>query len=419
MSIEPVVREPVETPGGYRWVVLAVGTLGVFAALGLARFGYSTVLEPMQQELRFGNTAAGALASANLTGYLLLAVIGGALASRFGTRLVAVAGLAVVGVSMLLTSTAGSFAAICCWRAVTGVGSGAANVAIMGMWPAWFPARLRGRAAGVAVAGSSLAMMLTGVTVPGILQAAPAGGWRTCWLLFGLAALAVTALTWIFLRNRPAGAAPFAAAAPRWGSVYRSPAVWHLGAIYTAFGFSYIIYLTFFVKYLVAERDYSKPDALWLFFLMGACSVFCGVIWGAVSDYFGRRTALTLVFLVHAAAFALFALSPTPGGLLASAVLFGFSAWSVPAIMAAACGDVLGARLSAAGLGFITLFFGIGQAAAPSVAGALADSTGSFGIAFLLAAVIALAGAGGSLLLPKGLSPTERESRHHPDQRMY
>jgi MFS family permease len=61
--------------------------------------------------------------------------------------------------------------------------------------------------------------------------------------------------------------------------------------------------------------------------------------------------------------------------------------------MAATCGDVLGAKLAPAGLGFITLFFGIGQATAPSMAGALADKFGSFSHAFLLAAGVALVGA--------------------------
>jgi len=132
---------------------------------------------------------------------------------------------------------------------------------------------------------------------------------------------------------------------------------------------------------------------------MGWVSLVCGLLWGTVSDLIGRRRALIIVFLIHAAAFSLFALWRTPSGFTLSAVLFGLSAWSIPAIMAAACGDVLGPRLAPAALGLITLLFGIGQAVAPSIAGAMADASGSFVTALLLAAGVALLGAVGAFLL--------------------
>lgn len=52
-----------------------------------------------------------------------------------------------------------------------------------------------------------------------------------------------------------------------------------------------------------------------------------------------------------------------------------------------------------AALGFVTLFFGLGQAAGPAVTGGLADATASFAPAFLLAAGVAFLGGIGSLLL--------------------
>ena len=136
--------------------------------------------------------------------------------------------------------------------------------------------------------------------------------------------------------------------------------------------------------------------------LMGWVSLLCGLIWGGLSDTIGRRRALVLVYLIHALAFGMFALWRTPTGFSLSAILYGLTAWSIPAIMAATCGDVLGPRMAPAALGFITLFFGIGQAIAPSVAGAIADAVGSFVPALLLAAVVALVGAGGALLLRSG-----------------
>jgi len=216
---------------------------------------------------------------------------------------------------------------------------------------------------------------------------------------------------YLLLRNRPSekGLKPLGADAgepatgPRakalqWGRVYRSGAVWHLGLVYVAFGFSYIIYMTFFAKRLIAEGGYAPGAAGRLFMTMGWFSLLCG-IWGMVSDVIGRKRALIIVYLIHTIAFSLFALWPAPPGFTLSAILFGLSAWSIPAIMAATCGDVLGPELAPAALGFITLFFGIGQAIGPIAAGAIADAVSSFSPTFLLAAGIALLGALGAFLL--------------------
>ncbi len=396
----------------YAWIILVVGTLVVFGSLGLARFGYTLVLPEMQAELRLNNTQAGGLATANLVGYLALAVAGGALASRYGPRKVIAGGLALAALGMLLTGLAGSFTATMAWRALTGVGSGASNVPVMGLLAAWFAQRRRGLAAGIGVTGSSFAIIVLGPLVPRMLASYGQSGWRVCWFLFAAATLGLAILSLAALRNRPSevGLRPLGSTGGgepassvhqglQWSTVYRSGTVWHVGLIYVAFGFSYIIYMTFFTKYLTTEGEYTPASAGRLFMLMGWMSLLCGLVWGWVSDVIGRKGALIIVYLIHAVAFGLFALWPSPAGFTLSAVLFGLSAWSIPAIMAATCGDLLGPRLAPAGLGFVTLFFGVGQAAGPSAAGAVADATGSLSLAFVLAAVVALLGALGTLML--------------------
>jgi predicted MFS family arabinose efflux permease len=382
----------------YRWTILILGTAAVFGALGLARFGYSAMLPAMQRGLDMSNTQAGIMATANLAGYLVLSVVGGALASRFGARLVVSLGLLVCGAGMLLTGMSGAFTTAVFWRVITGFGSGAANIGAMGMWATWFDSKRRGMAAGIAVTGSSFALIFTGPMAPYLINSIGRNGWRACWYVFGAITLALAALCAVALKNRPATAVPTVEKSEGqsgrgWAGVYGSWPVWHLGLVYIAFGFSYIIYMTFFVKYLAAEQGYTRQAAGNLFMLMGICSLACGLLWGGLSDRIGRKQTLVIIYLVQCTAFAIFGLWHTHVGLALSAVLFGLTAWSIPAIMAATCGDVLGPKLAPAGLGFITLFFGIGQATAPSVAGALADKLGSFSPAFILAAGVALAGA--------------------------
>lgn len=397
----------------YGWVTLGMCTLAVFGSLGLARFGYSIILPSMQKGLSLDNTQAGALATFNLIGYVALAAIGGALAARFGPRIVITLGLLIAGAGMFMTGFSGGFFTAALWRAVTGVGSGMSNVPAMGLLSSWFGPKRRGLASGIAVAGSSVALIILGPLIPMILSSYAPDGWKVSWFVLGVTTVLVAAAAYLFIRNRPGekglkplgddakSAEPAAMNDPlHWGSVYKAPVVWLLGVIYIAFGFSYIIYMTFFVKFLIGEGGYSQASAGQLFMLMGWFSLTCGLIWGGVSDHIGRKWALIIVYVIQAIAFSLFAVWPVSAGFTISAILFGLTAWSIPAIMAATCGDILTSRMAPAALGFITLFFGLGQALGPAVAGRLADLSGSFDSSFLLAGGIAILGAAGALLIP-------------------
>jgi len=88
----------------YAWIILVVGTLVVFGSLGLARFGYTAILPSMQEDMGLNDLETGVLATANLVGYLLLSVLGGALASRYGPRRVVSCGLALAGIAMPVRS---------------------------------------------------------------------------------------------------------------------------------------------------------------------------------------------------------------------------------------------------------------------------------------------------------------------------
>jgi MFS family permease len=176
--------------------------------------------------------------------------------------------------------------------------------------------------------------------------------------------------------------------------------LWRLALIYFAFGFSYIIYATFFIGHLVRDISFTPEAAGLLWMQVGFVSLPSGLIWGAISDRLGRKSALVCVFVLQAAAFGLFGISQTMVLIYSSTVLFAITAWSIPALMAALLGDTFGPRLAPAALGLVTTIFGIGQALGPLCAGALADATNSFSSAFVIAGAVAfIVGAGGALTL--------------------
>ena len=411
----------------YGWLILLLCFLTVFSALGLARFGYTMILPSMQKGLGLSNTQAGALATGNFIGYLCLALVGGFLSSHFSPRRVITFSLFLAGCGMMLTATARNFTAALFWRILTGIGSGGSNVPAMALLAAWFAPRRRGLATGIAVAGSSLGLILTGPLVPYLLNMGGGEGWRSSWVVLGGIVVVFSAFAWFLLKDRPeqkrlraigsdehGRSGPDSipgslehpeTAKPSWKAVYRSGAVWHLAVIYITFGFSYIIYATYFSKYLQAEAGFTKEKAGNYWQMVGWLSILCGLVWGSVSDVLGRKYGLAIVSCIQGLSYLIFAVWHTPTGLILSTILFGITAWSIPAIMAAACGDHLGPKMAPAALGFITLFFGIGQALGPTLAGGIADKTGTFVPAFLCAAGAAWIGALASLFLPKTRKP--------------
>ena len=394
----------------YGWIVIFMGLLTTIAAHGFGRMAYTIILPAMKDGLQFDYTQLGLLGTGNFIGYLTMAIIGGFLAARFGTRIVITLALVLMGITMLLTGLAETFGFAFAMRLMTGLGNGAAFVPAMALGSAWFSIEKRGFATGIVSAGIGAGTLVSGLVVPPILQAFGTDGWRISWYILGGGVLVISGVVFLFIRSRPEekGLLPVGVrnadggtvdAAPKskvssldWTKVYRMPAVWYLGLVYFFYGFSYIIYMVFFAAYLVKEIGLSQAWAGSLWAMVGGVSVFCGVIWGSISDWLGRSRGAALAYLVLGVSYIIYALVRVKFGFYLSAILFGFTAWSIPTIMAAAAGDLVGPRLAPAGLGFVTLFFGIGQALGPVLGGYIADVTQSFTIPFLVAGGISLVG---------------------------
>jgi len=405
----------------YGWVILFMSVVTVLGCLGFARFGYTMILPHMKEGLDLTKTQAGNLATGNFVGYLVLAIVGGFLAARYGPRVVISFSMLLIAVAMFLTGLAPNFQMALVWRTLTGVGSGGSNVPVMGLVSAWFGTKRRGLAAGIAAGGSSVGLAITGPLIPRIIDAYGADGWRYSWYYLAAMTVIIALLCFVLLRNRPEergviaigsdesppppprdkpfGSAQDKASSLQWGLVYKSGAVWHLALIYVMFGFSYIIYATFFADYLIGEAGFAKETAGRLWMLAGLVSFVSGFIWGTVSDAIGRKYGLALVYFLQGLCFIIFGLWKAVPGYYLSVLLFALTAWSIPAIMAATCGDYLGPRLAPAALGFVTVFFGTGQAIGPTLAGYIGDVTGSYTWAFIIAGLAAFVGAGGALSL--------------------
>jgi len=273
---------------------------------------------------------------------------------------------------------------------------------------------------GIVNMGVGLGLSLAGLLLPYCISYYGPSGWKYAWFFLGATVFAGSFVCYALLRDHPSEKGLTMCGGDAHEEQVRAPEnvtlrsamrrvlgeseIWKLGCAYFLFGFSYMIYLTFFITYLTEELGMHTAEASRIFALLGFLSIFCGLPWGSLSDRIGRRYALTFGCFTLAISFLLFAFYRQPLGAYLSAVIFGLTAFGMPVIVAAAVGDAVGGQLASAGFGFATLFFGIGQAMAPFIGGWVKDTTGTFIAAFALSAMVALLGAFCSLFLKRRIS---------------
>ena len=387
----------------YAWIIVISGVFTLFSCLGLGRFALGMLLPSMGEDLSLTYTEMGLISTGNFIGYLVAVLICGQFIRKLGERGTIFTGLMMVGISMLLVSQSTEFIIITFLYFITGIGSGAANITAMSLVAHWFAPKYRGRAAGYMIVGNGLGIVTSGVLIPWLNTHWLEDGWRIGWGTFGIVIIAAAIITALLVRNRPQqlNIKPFGSDESSNNKNTntvpvepdnKSKLITHIGSIYFLFGFTYVIYATFIVTTLVEQYHFSEDKAGMLWMAIGVLSIFSGALFGGVSDRFGRKIGLIAVFIIQTLSYSLAASELGQTALFLSMILFGISAFSIPAIIAATISDMLPPAEAGKVFGYVTFFFGIGQIAGPSLAGFLAEQTHSFTSSYLLAAAATAVG---------------------------
>ncbi|NIM44249.1 MAG: MFS transporter, partial [Nitrososphaeria archaeon] len=296
----------------YAWIIALTGLTVGITAIGFARFSYAMILPSMKDGLGLSYTQTGLLATANFVGYSLFTLIGGFVLARFGVRRLITFSLFVVSASMILTGISQTFEEAFFFRFLTGMGSGGSNVPRFALTALWFNSQLRGLAMGMQLTGDGVGLTIGGLVIPEILKMHGVEGWRYSWYTLGASTLITVLLSYLLLRDRPEekGLKPLGRENFNQRNERKPPAVmtdnnpfkdftlYHLGLVYFTFGFTYIIYATFFTVYLEREIGLSVELAGWLWSFVGLMGIGSAFIWGTVSDKIGRGRSLAGVYLI-------------------------------------------------------------------------------------------------------------------------
>ena len=171
-----------------RYNVVLLSTLAVFVCY-IDRVNISVAIIPMAADLDWGMQTQGMVLSSFFVGYLLLQIVGGLLADRFGGKVVLGVGVLLWSLFTILTPPAASIGLglLLATRILMGMGEAVTFPSIYSLYSRWVPITERSRAVGLANSGIPLGTIFALIVTPMIVQA---WGWQWAFYLFGLVGFA-------------------------------------------------------------------------------------------------------------------------------------------------------------------------------------------------------------------------------------
>lgn len=167
-----------------RYSLVMLSFAAVFVCY-IDRVNISVAIIPMAQEYGWGATTQGLILSCFYFGYMVTQFLGGALADRYGGKVVLGIGVVWWSVFTILTPPAAAFglAALIVVRVLMGMGEGVTFPSIYALYGKWIPVKERARAMALTNSGIPVGQVAALLVAPWI---AITLGWEWVFYLFGL-----------------------------------------------------------------------------------------------------------------------------------------------------------------------------------------------------------------------------------------
>lgn len=379
----------------------------------LDRSSLSVAGEAIRGDLGLSATEFGVLLSAFSLSYGFTQLPSGMLLDRFGPRIVLGAGLIFWSLMQALTGMVNSFSHFILLRIGLGIGEAPFMPAGVKSINDWYVQKERGTAVGIF---NSSTVLGQAIAPPALVLMQIAWGWRTMFVVIGLAGIVVGLCWYAWYRNRAQFdlqqderlylAAPVQARPTlnfsEWLGLFKRRTTWGMILGFSGVNYTGWLYIAWLPGYLQAQQGLSLAKTGWVAaipFLAAAVGMWVN---GIVVDALARRgydlaktrkTAIVVGLLLSALGTLLVVQSSSPAQAVAfiSMALFcvhfaGTSAWGLV--------QVLVSEQKVASVAAIQNFGSFVFASfAPVVTGWVVDTTHSFNLALVIAACVTFTGA--------------------------
>ena len=385
-----------------RWQPLLGGVL-MNLALGVI-YAWSVFVAPFGEDFGWNRTQVSVVFTIAILSVGSWFVVAGFLQDRYGPQRVAAFGGILYALGFYLASQTESLIWLyVTFGAIAGAGNGFGYAIPIPVCSKWFPDR-RGLAVGLVVGGYGAGSGIYGPLAREVLI--PAYGWQGTMQISAVVFLVMTLIAAWLLRNPPAGykpptaaPAPAAGAAPAaaapvghefaTGQMVRTPTFYLLWIAYCLGAAAGLMVISQLVP--VGEAA-GLGAAAGLGLTIGAIGNTGGrVLSGWMSDTFGRLNTLRLMVLLSAVALPLFFLLAGQVALFyLLLVVIYYCYGTLLSVFASTCADFYGTRNMGVNYGLLFSAWGVAGIVGPVIAGRVFDATGTYEVAFYVAAVLSV-----------------------------
>jgi OFA family oxalate/formate antiporter-like MFS transporter len=380
------------------WIVTIAG-LTLNLALGVL-YAWSVFSKQLTESIEKGGfgwsrTQATLPYTFAIACFAIMMVPAGRLQDRLGPRLVTTAGALLSGLGLVVASF-GSPTSV--WPTVvgfgilTGMGLGLGYAAATPAAVKWFGREKKGLITGIVVAGFGAAPVYIAPLSKHLLATY---GISRSFLILGIMFGVVAGCAAQFMNNPPAGFVPPARpsakpAAPAakdvtWRQMLRTPIFYSLYIQYVCGATAGLMIIGHMAK-IAAVQSGNTLKAGFLFVAVLALFNAGGrVLAGFASDAIGRVSTLVSVFFIQAVVMFSFTQFSTAVGLFFGAACVGFNYGACLSLFPATAADNWGTKNLGLNYGILFTAWGVGGVFGPLLAGAIADASGAYTMAYYIA----------------------------------
>jgi MFS family permease len=365
----------------YGWVIVGAGI--VITCLGMGTMmSLGIFLQPMSSATGWSRTSISIAALLNFLCMGPASFAWGALSDRFGTRAVALAGGALLGLGLMAASQAGTVGQFQILFGMTvGVAAGSFYAPLTATATHWF-VRHRSLAVALISAGFAIGSMTISPFARWLITDY---GWRTAMFVLGVSSWLFIIPAALLVRRPPAlpraaGVAASAGAADHEFTVVRALCTPQFAAIaftYFACCAAHSGPIFHMVSYAI-DCGVPAMAAATVFGAAGVASLSGRVIGGLAADRIGAKRMIVFGLALQALAVSLYVFPRSLASFYALALMFGFAYGAVMPLYAILVREYFGARIMGTMFGAVNMASTLGMALGPWAGGWLYDVYGSY-----------------------------------------